>query len=150
MNIHPQKRMASEILKCGIHRIYMNPESIDDVQMAITREDIRNLIKNGIIRKRQKIGISRVRALKHIRKRQKGRSRGLGSRKGNKTARSPSKRNWINKIRPLRRELRKLRTLKQIEIPVYRKLYMKAKGGAFNSVASLHRYIDENKLMRSV
>ena len=67
MNIHPQKRMASEILKCGIHRYYMNPESIDDVQMAITREDIRNLIKNGIIRKRQKIGISRVRALKHIR-----------------------------------------------------------------------------------
>jgi large subunit ribosomal protein L19e len=150
MNIRAQKRMSSEILKCGLHRVYFNPESIDDIQMAITREDIRNLIKNGIVRKRQKIGISRVRALKHLRKKQKGRSRGFGSRKGNKTARSPAKRNWINRIRPLRRELRKLRTHNQIEIPVYRKLYLKAKGGAFNSVASLHRYIDENKLMRSV
>jgi large subunit ribosomal protein L19e len=150
MNIRAQKRMASEILKCGIHRVYMNPESVDDIQMAITREDIRNLIKNGVVRKRQKIGISRVRALQHLRKKQKGRSRGIGSRKGNKTARSPSKRLWINKIRPLRRELRKLRANNQIELPVYRKLYMKAKGGAFNSVAVLHRYIEENKLMRSV
>lgn len=150
MNIKAQRRMASEILKCGSHRVYFNPESIDDVVMSITREDIRNLIKNGVVRKRYKIGISRVRAIEKQKKRQKGRSRGLGKRKGGKTARDPAKRKWINKIRPLRRELRKLRTQNKIEIPIYRQLYMKAKGGAFNSVGSLHRYIDENKLMRSV
>lgn len=150
MNIRAQKRMASAILKCGQHRVYFNPEGTDDVLMAITREDIRNLIKNQVIRKRYKKGVSRFRAKLLHEKKKKGRARGYGSRKGLKTARMPSKRSWINKIRPLRRELRRLRTTKKIEPSTYRKLYLKAKGGAFNSVANLKRYIEENKLLRSV
>ncbi|MHA1776277.1 MAG: 50S ribosomal protein L19e [Promethearchaeia archaeon] len=149
MNVNAQKRLAAEILKCGIHRVYIHPEYIEDVLMAITREDVKNLIKNKIITKRSKIGISRYRAKLNKEKKQKGRSRGLGSRKGNKTARSPKKRNWINRIRPLRRELKKLRDTEQIEVSTYRTLYLKAKGGAFNSVATLHRYIDEHKMWRS-
>ncbi len=117
--------------------------------MAITREDVRNLIKNKVIVKRYKVGVSRVRANEQRKKKQKGRARGYGSRKGLKSARSPTKRNWINRIRPLRRELRKLRDTKKIEVSVFRELYLKAKGGAFNSVATMHRYIDEHKLMRS-
>jgi len=149
MNISAQKRLAAEILKCGQNRVYIEPEFIDDVLMAITREDIRNLIKNKVISKRKKIGISRVRANVQLKKKQKGRGRGIGSRKGKKTARSPPKRNWINRIRPLRRELKKLRDTKQIDVSVYRQLYLKAKGDAFNSVATLHRYIEENKLKRN-
>ncbi len=149
MNITAQKRLASEILKCGVHRVYVHPDYIDDVLMAITREDIRNLIKSKIITKRKKIGISRYRVKKAKEKKQKGRSRGYGSRKGVKTARSPSKRNWINRIRPLRRELKKLRSTERIEVSTYRTLYMKAKGGSFNSVATLHRFIDEHKMWRN-
>jgi large subunit ribosomal protein L19e len=150
MNIRAQKRMAAKILKCGENRVYFNPEAIDDVEMSITREDIRNLIKNNIVRKRYKKGTSRIRAnLRHLQK-LKGRHRGFGSRKGPRGARSPAKRNWINRIRPLRRELRKLRFQNKIEIPIYRKLYLKAKGGAFNSVNTLLRYIEDNKLFRSV
>jgi large subunit ribosomal protein L19e len=150
MNVKAQRRMASEILKCGIHRIYLNPEAVDDIQMAITREDIRNLIKNGMIQKRYKQGISRVRANELHRKKQAGARRGIGSRKGLRSARDPDKQKWINRIRPQRRELKKLRDLNKIDVNVYRKLYLKAKGGAFNSVATMHRYIEENKLMRSV
>ena len=149
MNINAQKRLAAEILKCGQNRVYIEPDFIDDVSMAITREDIRNLIKNKVISKRHKIGISRIRANLNLKKKQKGRGRGIGSRKGKKTARSPPKRNWINRIRPLRRELKKLRDTKKIEVSIYRTLYLKAKGGAFNSVATLYRYIEENKLMRN-
>ncbi|MHA1647544.1 MAG: 50S ribosomal protein L19e [Promethearchaeota archaeon] len=149
MTLAAQKRIAAEILKCGVHRVFIHPEALDDVEMAITREDIRNLIKNKIITKRYKIGISRARTKEQHIKKQKGRARGIGSRKGLKSARSPTKRNWINTIRPLRRELKKLRNTKQIEISVYRELYLKSKGGAFNSVATLHRYIDEHKLMKN-
>jgi large subunit ribosomal protein L19e len=149
MNVNAQKRLASEVLKCGVHRVYFHPDAVDEISMAITREDIRNLIKNKIIKKRSEKGISRGRANEKHRKKKLGRSRGLGSRKGKKTARSPLKRNWINRIRPLRRELKKLRNTKKIEVSVYRMLYLKAKGGAFNSVATLHRYIDEQRLMRS-
>ncbi len=149
MNINAQRRLAAEILKCGVHRVFIHPDAIDDVQMAITREDIRNLIKNKAISKRYPIGISRARANEKLRKKQKGRARGIGSRKGPKSARSNPKREWINRIRPLRRELKKLRATEKIEVSTYRNLYMKAKGGQFNSVATMHRYMDEKKMWRN-
>ncbi len=83
----------------------------------------------------------------HERKK-KGRARGLGKRKGTKYARSPRKKAWIKRIRPIRRELKKLRDRKLITITNYRKLYKNAKGGMFNSVAQLNRYIKEKELIR--
>ena len=90
--------------------------------------------------------MSRARAKVLKKKKQKGRKRGLGSRKGKKGARSNTKRNWINRIRPLRRELAKLRRTERIDSHIYRELYMKAKGGAFDSVSTLHRYMREHKM----
>jgi len=54
----------------------------------------------------------------------------------------------MRKIRPQRRELKKLRDRKLITTATYRKLYKNAKGGMFNSVSQMHRYIKENELMR--
>ena len=148
MNVTAQKRIASEVLKCGINRIFMDPDYVDDILMAISREDIRNLIKMGIIKKKEKQGTSRFRVnLRHERKK-RGRARGFGKRKGKASARTPSKRKWINTIRPLRRELKSLRKEGKIERSTYRKLYLRAKGGSFKSVATLKRFITENKLYK--
>ena len=149
MNISAQKRLAAEILKCGENRVFIHPEGMDDVMMAITRDDIRNLIKNKVISKRYKIGVSRGRAKLKKEKKHKGRSRGIGSRKGKRSARSNPKREWINTIRPLRRELKKLRATNKIDVHLYRELYLKAKGGTFDSVANLHRYMKEHKMMNN-
>jgi large subunit ribosomal protein L19e len=148
MNLDAQKRMAAKILKCGENRVYFDPYLIEDIKMAITREDIRNLIKEGVIRKRYKSGISNFRKNRRHQRKKKGRARGLGKRKGTKKARSPKKRSWIKRIRPIRRELRKLRDRKQINRNVYRDLYKKSKGGMFDSVAQLNRYIKENDLLK--
>jgi len=148
MNLKPQRRMAAEILKCGENRVYFDPYLIEDISLAITREDIRNLIKQGIIQKKYKQGISNYRKKVHHERKKKGRARGLGKRKGTKHARSPKKKNWIKRIRPLRRELKKLRDRKQITAANYRKLYKNAKGGMFTSVAQLNRYIKEKELIR--
>ncbi len=148
MNLKPQRRMAAEILKCGENRVYFDPYLVEDISLAITREDIRNLIKQGVIQKKYKKGISKQRKnVRHERKK-KGRARGLGKRKGTKHARTPKKRAWIKRIRPLRRELRKLRDRKLITVANYRKLYKNAKGGMFTSVAQLNRYIKEKELIR--
>ncbi|MHA1688583.1 MAG: 50S ribosomal protein L19e [Promethearchaeota archaeon] len=148
MNLKAQKRIAAEILKCGANRVWFDPYLIEEIKIAITREDIRNLIIEGIIKKETKKGISKYRKnLRHARKK-KGRAKGFGKRKGTKHARSPKKRNWIKRIRPLRRELKKLRDRKLITPSTYRKLYKNAKGGMFDSVAHLNRYIKENKLLR--
>ena len=148
MNLKPQKRLAAEILKCGENRVYFDPYLEEDISLAITREDIRNLIKQGVIKKKYKKGISKYRKnLQHERKK-KGRGRGLGKRKGTKHARAPKKKAWIKKIRPLRRELKKLRDRKLITTANYRKLYRNAKGGMFTSVGQLNRYIKERDLIR--
>ncbi len=148
MNLKPQRRMAADILKCGENRVYFDPYLIEDVSLAITREDVRNLIKQGVIQKKYKKGISNYRKnINHARKK-KGRARGLGKRKGTKHARTPKKRAWIRRIRPIRRELKKLRERKLITISNYRKLYRNAKGGMFTSVAQLNRYIKEKDLIR--
>ncbi|MFX1378116.1 MAG: 50S ribosomal protein L19e [Promethearchaeota archaeon] len=148
MNLKPQKRMAADILKCGENRVYFDPYLIEDISLAITREDVRNLIKQGAIQKKYKQGISKYRKnLRHERKK-RGRARGLGKRKGTKYARTPKKRTWIRRIRPIRRELKKLRDRKLITPANYRKLYKNAKGGMFTSVAQLNRYIKEKELIR--
>ncbi|MHA1488319.1 MAG: 50S ribosomal protein L19e [Promethearchaeota archaeon] len=148
MNLKAQRRMASEILKCGENRVYLNPFLIEDIKMAITRKDIRNLIKEGVIQKKYKKGISKYRKnVRHMRKK-KGRARGLGKRKGKKYARTPKKKAWIRRIRPLRRELKKLRDRKLITTAVYRKLYKNAKGGMFNSLAQMNKHIKEKELIK--
>ncbi|TXT67273.1 MAG: 50S ribosomal protein L19e [Promethearchaeota archaeon] len=148
MNVSAQKRMAAEVLNCGENRVYFDPFFIDEIKMAITREDIRNLIKEGIIRKKYEQGNSNYRKkVNHMRKK-KGRGRGLGKRKGPKKARTPKKEAWMKRIRPIRRELKKLRDRKIITKSTYRELYRKAKGGMFNNVAHLTRYIKEKDLMR--
>jgi large subunit ribosomal protein L19e len=85
--------------------------------------------------------------VRHKRKK-KGRARGIGKRKGTKYARLPKKKRWMNRIRPQRRELKKLRDRKLITTATYRKLYKNAKGGMFNSVAQMNRYIKEKELIR--
>lgn len=148
MSLKAQKRMAAQILKCGENRVYFDPYLIEDIRMAITREDIRNLIKEGVILKKYEIGISKHRKnVRHERKK-KGRARGLGKRKGKKLARTPKKKAWMKKIRPQRKELKKLRDRKLITTATYRKLYKNAKGGMFYSVAQMHRHIKEKELLK--
>jgi large subunit ribosomal protein L19e len=148
MSLKAQKRMAAEILKCGENRVYFDPYLIDEIKMAITREDIRNLVKEGIILKKYKKGNSKYRKnLLHERKK-KGRARGIGKRKGTKNSRFPKKKRWMNRIRPQRRELKKLRDRKLITTGTYRKLYKNAKGGMFTSIAQMNRYIKEKDFIR--
>ena len=64
MDVSTQRRMAADILDCGIDRVWIDPDQLDRVKMAITKDDIRQLIKEGVIVKKQKKGISSARAKK--------------------------------------------------------------------------------------
>jgi large subunit ribosomal protein L19e len=143
-NLVNQKRMAAEMLKCGLRRIHIDPEALEDVGEAVTRQDIRGLIKDGAITKMQKKGISSARH-KYIRAQKAKRKRkGQGSRKGKKGARLPKKRRWIRTIRPIRDELRKMREQGVIGPTIYRRYYMRAKGGLYRSRAHLRAQMDSD------
>ncbi|HDM88489.1 MAG TPA: 50S ribosomal protein L19e [Candidatus Bathyarchaeota archaeon] len=148
MSLRSQRRMAAEILKAGEGRIWIDPERVEDVELAISREEIRKLIHEGAIRKLQKKGVSRARARILHEKRKKGRRRGPGSRQGAKGARLPRKKAWMIRIRAQRRRLRELRDKRIITRSVYRRLYIMAGSGAFRSVAAMERYISAHNLRR--
>ena len=142
MDLSNQKRMAASVLKCGVHRVWIDPDRMEDVFDAVTRNDIRILIKSGAIDKAQKVGISKGRARYTKAQKRKSKRRGHGSRKGTKNARDPKKRRWIRAIRPIRRKLRSLRDEGQIDKETYRKFYRQASGGMFKNSSHLMSHLE--------
>ncbi|MGC8995200.1 MAG: 50S ribosomal protein L19e [Thermoplasmata archaeon] len=143
MDVSFQKRMAADILKCGISRVYIDPKGLEEVSDAITREDIRMLIKKGLIKKLPAKGNSRARWRKKRLQKMKGRMNGPGNRKGTKYARLSRKRRWISTIRAIRKELKRLKVEGKIDKKTYRKYYRLAKGGMFKSRAHLLMHMKE-------
>ncbi|MCG7851002.1 MAG: 50S ribosomal protein L19e, partial [Methanosarcinaceae archaeon] len=71
-----------------------------------------------------------------------------GSRKGKKGARNPRKEQWIKKIRALRKRLKELRADGSLDKTAYCKLYRKAKGGEYRSLAHLDSHLESQKLIK--
>ncbi len=143
-----QKKLASQILKASPKRIKIEPGKEKEVKEAITKFDVKGLIKKGIIKKVQKQGVSRARANKRRRQKQKGRRKGKGSRKGSPNARQNFKREWINKIRAQRKLLNSLLNNEIITKESYKSLYQKTKGGFFRSINHIKLYLNENNLIK--
>ena len=145
MNLTSQKRLAAKLLKAGKTRVKFNVERIEDVAGALTREDVRSLIKSGAITALQKKGNSRGRIRFRKEQKSKGRGKGQGLRTGKKTARTPSKKKWMGKVRALRHELRKMRSEKVVEGTLYRTLYRQIKGNLFSSRRHLRESVERMK-----
>ena len=72
-NLTSQRRLASQILKVGQNRVWIDPERMDDVEAAITREEVKKLIHEKIIVSLPEKGVSRARAKTvHEKKREGG------------------------------------------------------------------------------
>ncbi|MBD3259580.1 50S ribosomal protein L19e [Candidatus Woesearchaeota archaeon] len=147
MKLTVQKRLAAQLLKCSTDRIWTDPENLETIKEAITKQDIRTLISNGLIKKKQKLGISRVRARKRLVQKRKGRQKGHGSRKGKESARLPEKKLWMTTVRMQRMFLRELKAKNLLTSANYRKLLLKVKGGFFRSRNHLKLYINESGLI---
>jgi len=147
-NLKLQKRLAAEIAGVGLDRITFDQTQIKEIKEAITKADIRALIKSGAIKILPVKRPSRHRARKRHIQRKKGRQRGDGKRKGTAKARTPKKRLWINTIRPQRRLLRLLKEKGRITAQTFRKVYTKAGSGEFRSKAHLMLYLERNNLLK--
>lgn len=141
MNLRTQRRVAAEILDCGINRVWIDPTYMEDVADAITRSDIRGAISDGKIRALRIRGTSRGRIRYKAGQRKKGRRKGVGRRKGSAKARTPKKEVWMKTIRGIRRLLRELRDAGKIDKRTYRNYYLKSKGGMFKSRAHVLSHI---------
>lgn len=145
MNLLNKKRIASDTMGIGISRVVINPEMVEDVAKAITRDDIRRCISIGAISLKPIKGNSRARFRKRIKQKKKGRRRGPGHNTGKIGARIPKKRIWIGKIRAIRDELRKMADEKSISKSEYRKLYRQGKGNLFHSRRHIREHVERTK-----
>lgn len=138
--IRLQKRLAAKILKVGEGKVWLDPKKTKDIEKAITRIDIKKLIKQNVIKALpEKLHRPKIR----IKKR-----RSVGSRKGAKYSIVPSKRRWITTIRPLRRMLKELKKTGEIDNRTYRNLYMLVKGGMFRNRSHLKIYLEQHGLIK--
>ncbi|CAN1226221.1 60S ribosomal protein L19-2 [Linum grandiflorum] len=113
VSVKLQKRLAASVMKCGKKKVWLDPNEVNEISMANSRQNIRRLVKDGfIIRKPTNIH-SRSRARRMNEAKKKGRHSGYGKRKGTREARLPTKILWMRRMRVLRRLLRKYRSPRQ-------------------------------------
>jgi len=141
------KQLAAIILKVGKGRIYVDPAQIVKVNEAMTKDDVRTLIAERIIKKRPEVSQSRGRARATQAARAKGRNRGKGNRSATRKVRSEQKSRWISRVRSQRRTLRELKTSNPTEVEKlnYSKVYKKIKGGYFRGKRHLVEYVEGAK-----
>jgi large subunit ribosomal protein L19e len=142
MNLTGQKKIAARLLKVGVKRVQFDPERLEEISEALTRDDIRYLISSGAIKARRVKGVSRGRVRDRRERKAEGRSRGHGSRSGTAKARSKGKRRWVDRIRAIRDELRKMRDEGTINKTLYRRLYRQANGNVFQSRRHLREHVE--------
>jgi large subunit ribosomal protein L19e len=147
MGVSAVRKMAAGILKCGESRVKIQLSK--EVEEALTREDVKSLIRAGLVWKVQKKGTSKFRSRVIKRQKRKGRRIREGSRKGKFGAKNPKKKIWIKGIRALRRLLKGLRENGQIGSKTYTQFYPRIKGGEFRNKKHLLFYLKEHDLLKS-
>ena len=141
MNPRKIKRMAAEIMGVGESKIWVDPTQMTKALEAMTRDDIRNLVAQRIVRKRKDQGHSRGAARILQAKKRVGRKQGQGKRTGTKKARSQPKKMWQERVRALRTTLRTLKTEGKLK-GNYAALYRQVKGNNFRGKKHLLQTIE--------
>ena len=145
VSLRLQKRLAASVLKCGKRRVWMDPSEINEIALANSRQNVRKLIKDGLIVRKHQLMHSRSRV--HVRKEAKacGNHTGYGKRRGTMNARIPEKLLWVRRIRVLRRLLRKYREAGKIDKHMYAHFYALAKGNRYKTKRVLIEQIHKKK-----
>lgn len=149
MNLKKLKEVSGKILKKSKHKLILDKDKVTlekkKISESITKDDVRQLIVTGIVKKKPNTGQSRGRARELLLKKKLKRKRGPGKRKG--TLKARNKINYHNiKVRALRKRLKELKDENKLNGKNYNSLYLKIKGNYFKGKKHLEEFINgENK-----
>ena len=130
MNLGKKRELAAKALDVGKNRVYFNPESLNEIKEAITKQDIKALYEEGIIRIKPVKGRKKV----VLRKRR----RGPGKIKMKVKHR---KQDYVKITRKLRGYLKTLNSNNKISKEVYYDIRKKIKMRVFKNMAHLKEYL---------
>jgi len=139
MTIGTVKRLAADIMKIGVNRVRIKPDMFKDAEKAMTRSDVRDLIKKKIVTKVEVGG---------RRKKPRSTKRGPGGRKGTSQTRTGGKKVWMAKVRAQRAFLFQMIEEGGLEKLHKRMLYGRIKSGLFRSKRAFLAYLKDGKMVK--
>lgn len=131
MKLDKKKTIAARVLNVGKDRVWFNPERLQEIKEAITRQDIKDLIAEKVIK---------IKDIRGGKKKEKRKTRRRAGRISRKIKIARKKTTYVNKIRKLRKYLKIKRTEGKIGSAEYRKLRNYAKSGIFKGLKHLKEY----------
>jgi len=137
MSFDAIRRLAADILDVGEKRIRFVTDKLADIKSAMSRADVRDLIKKKAIIVLPKKG---------RRKKAERKKCSEGSRKGSKSN-EDRKREWMNRVRAQRKLLRLLVANNILKGEHKRKIYLKIKGNSFRNKRALVTYLKDNEMI---
>jgi large subunit ribosomal protein L19e len=146
MDLNKVRRMAAQVLKVGENKVRFDPLQLDKAREAMTKEDVRSLIKEGVIKKKKSNEQSRARARKLHEKKKKGRKKGSGKRKGSAKAREKQEKSWMKNVRAQRKKLKELKKKGKVRKGLYQKTYKMIKGNYFKGKKYVEAFVLEKKV----
>lgn len=139
MNLRTKKQLAARVLKVGINRIHFASDKFPEIKEAITKQDIKDLHKEGVI------SIKPIKGRKKIKRRKTKRGPGKIKKKINKR-----KQTYVKITRKLRGYLKELKNQGEIDKRLYWELRKKIRMRTFRSRAHLKEYLESIKKIQLV
>jgi len=130
MNLKKKKELAARTLGVGIARISLNPERVDEIKEAITKQDIRDLVANSSIKIKPKKGRRKAKP-------------GTARRGAGKVKKKINKRKheYMRLTRKLRKHLKEMRARNLVNDKLYEKARKQIKAKSYRSLAHFKELI---------
>lgn len=131
MKLDKKKMLAAKTLNVGKGRISFDSERLDEIKEAITKQDIKDLFSQGIIK---------IKLVRGRRKKQRRKTK-IGEGKIKKKIKK-RKQEYVKITRKLRGYIKELKKQNKITNEAYKELRKKIKARAFKSKAQLKEYLE--------
>lgn len=136
MKLDKKRALAARMFGVGKDRIWLNPQRLQEIKEAITKQDMRDLLKEKVII------IKEITGTKSKKKRKRRKTR---RRAGSVSFKIKDRSAYRIKIRKLRKHLKRLKSEGKLTREQHKKFRRYSKSGIFKDLKHLKEYLSNLK-----